>query len=334
MLSSHQLLLLTQIKGVGKSAINGVIEYLSQRSLQFSAAAADIVDLLEQVRQTNKRIKVPDIADVHAAIDFTSKIEDHSDAKGIKIIGCFDSIYPQRYLDLKDKPLLVHCKGSLEALDLPTVAIIGTREPSAHAIKLGPRLCAHFAKAGLSIVSGLAIGCDTIAHQAALDNNSPTVAVMAGGLQSVYPKENEKLAAEILDHGGLWLSELPVGQHPQRSTFVDRDRLQSGLSYAVVVIETGIKGGTLHTVGFAAEQHRMVACMYSHYNEQFETHDKFQGNKMLVESGKALKLDSLPSIESLIASIKKQYAERNPADKSNTPIETPHHDSGQLSLFK
>lgn len=112
--------------------------------------------------------------------------------------------------------------------------------------------------ANWAIVSGLAIGIDTVSHQAALRHGGQTIAVMAGGLDSVYPKQNAKLADEILEKEGALVSEQPFGVPPSPRNLVQRDRLQSGLSIATFVMQTDIKGGSMHTVRFTIQQDRLL----------------------------------------------------------------------------
>lgn len=308
MLSSTTLLLLSQIPGITNAALNSLINYLEQSGQKFSQGNSDIIELFEAVKKFNARLrfKIPSPDEVAFGKQQSEIIIGNSDREGISIIGLFDSHYPPLLKEIANSPLLLHCKGDLSALKTTTVAVIGTREPSEHAFQFGPRLSKHIVDAGLTVVSGLAIGCDTIGHKAAVESKRATIAVLAGGLHTIYPKENRPLATEIIETGGLLVSELPYGQDPQRNTFVDRDRIQSGLSYGVVVLETGVKGGTLHTVKFANEQNRIVGCMYSQATEGFNDHNKFQGNKELVKNGKAMRLDNRVQLFEFIKQIEER----------------------------
>jgi len=317
MLSATQILLLEQLPGIGKAAILAINNHLVSNKLNLPYREAEILDFLEEVRKDYKRLRLPTLDNLSMAIAASELVIEQSDRHGIKTLSFNDPTFPRLLATIKDMPLLLHCKGNIASLQAPTVAIIGTREPSAHALAAGPKLSSYFVDAGFTVVSGLAAGCDTIGHRASVDAKKPTVAVMAGGLHSVYPSENKELANRILGCEGLLLSELPFGKDPYRSTFVDRDRLQSGLSRGVVVLETGVKGGTLHTVGFALKESRPVACMYSHMKSKggFETHDKFQGNRMLVEESKAVPLDSPAAIQGYIEKLLSQGRDSgNPSD--------------------
>jgi DNA processing protein len=181
--------------------------------------------------------------------------------QGIEALGLFDEDYPRRLLAIHDPPPLLFVRGSIDALhDERMVAVVGTREPTRDGRAATEQFTYALARAGWGIVSGLAKGVDTLAHRGALEQRASTVAVMAGGLDRIYPRENVELAAAIVESGGALIAEVPPGVTPRRSHFVARDRLQSALAVAVVVAQTGIEGGTMHTVRYAAAQGRPVFC--------------------------------------------------------------------------
>ena len=148
--------------------------------------------------------------------------------------------------------------GNIDAIHRDCIAIVGTREPTEYGITAAKRLGALFAESGYTVVSGLANGIDTAAHQGALEVDGLTVAVLASGLDTVYPIKNKELAGAILKNNGALVSEYSWGTMVNRSYFVARDRIQSGLSLGVFVVETGIKGGTMHTVKSCKEQKRSL----------------------------------------------------------------------------
>ena len=145
-----------------------------------------------------------------------------------------------------DVPVLVHCLGNLDILEKSSLAIIGTRNPNEAGIKAADFFASEFASYGVNIISGLAVGCDSIAHEAALSVNGTTTAVLAGGLDNIYPKENRGLAERILCAGGLLISENPVFTQTNKYNLVARDRIQAALGDATLVIQTGVSGGTMH----------------------------------------------------------------------------------------
>jgi len=144
-------------------------------------------------------------------------------------------------------------RGDPSALDERRVAIIGTREPSDESLEIAWRISTQAVQHGVCVVSGLALGIDTAAHQAALEAQGRTIAVLANGLLSgVYPAANRGLAERIVQQGGLLISELADDARPDKNAFVLRDRIQAALCDAVIVIEAGISSGTLHTARYAA----------------------------------------------------------------------------------
>lgn len=184
-----------------------------------------------------------------------------SDSKKIKILNFYDAHYPKKFKNLKNYPILIYAKGNIDLLNYEkSVAIIGTRNPSEFGVKMGVRVSKLLAKSNYVIVSGLAKGIDTCAHMGALEGAGKTIAVLAHGLEiPVYPKENRKLAEEILEFGGLLLSTYPNATKLMPQFLAARDEWQSGLSDGIIVVETGIKGGTNITIGHALKQNRPVA---------------------------------------------------------------------------
>ncbi len=187
----------------------------------------------------------------------------------------------------------MYYRGDISILKKPGIAIIGTREPTPNGIKAGEFFSAEFAKRGFNIVSGLAIGCDTTGHRGALIAKGATTAFLANGLDwdSIYPKENLSLAKDIVGNGGLLLSEYAIGQNCGRYGLVARDRLQAGLSLATIVIQTGVKGGTMHAVNATLASKKPLFAVA--YNSDYDTnHDKVQGNNMLIKNKAAYPLRS------------------------------------------
>jgi DNA processing protein len=192
------------------------------------------------------------------------RVTDYADAD-VQLVSFFDERYPDRLRNLSDPPPLIFVRGDVDLLARERlVAVVGTREPTVFGTSAAQELTGALADGGWGIVSGLAKGIDTIAHRTALEHGAPTIAVMGGGLDSVYPAENRDLAARIVEEGGALISEQPFGEQPRPQHLIARDRLQSGLSVAVVVAQSGVKSGTMHTVRFAATQGRPLFCPVPH----------------------------------------------------------------------
>ena len=175
---------------------------------------------------------------------------------GGRFIAQGEPEYPRALLATDAPPPLIAVRGSAEVLARPAVAIVGSRNLSASGGVLAERLAAELGRAGYAVVSGLARGIDARAHRAAIATG--TVAVLAGGHDRIYPPEHESLLAAILDGGGLAMSEMPMGWVPRGRDFPRRNRIVSGLSYGVVVVEAARRSGSLITARFALEQGREV----------------------------------------------------------------------------
>ena len=174
---------------------------------------------------------------------------------GVHLLALCEPGYPEALRGLEDAPPVLAVLGNLAALGLPSVGIVGARNASANGRRLAGQLAADLAEAGLAVASGMARGIDTAAHRGALPR--PTVAVLAGGVDIVYPPENEALHAEIRRDGAV-IAEMPLGTVPQARHFPRRNRLISGLSLGVVVVEAAKRSGSLITARFAGDQGREV----------------------------------------------------------------------------
>lgn len=177
---------------------------------------------------------------------------------GIRIITLFDAEYPDRLRAIPDAPCVLYVKGTFPDFDNEAaIAMIGTRKATGYGYRIGESLSYELAKGGAYIVSGLAAGGDAIAHRGALLAGAQTAAVLGCGIDVIYPAENRGLYEDILASGVL-ISEYPPGAEPKGHHFLERNRIISGLSMAVVVVEAGLHSGTMNTVRHALEQGRDV----------------------------------------------------------------------------
>ncbi|WP_266366649.1 DNA-processing protein DprA [Tellurirhabdus rosea] len=174
----------------------------------------------------------------------------------IKMLPYTSSQYPKSLYDIKDKPPLLFIKGKLNRR--PLVAVVGTRDISQHAERITSKIVRSLTHNGVGVVSGLALGIDAIAHKNSIDQYGYTIAVMPNSLDTIYPKDNIKLANEILDGGGALISELAFNINRGKKSFVERNRIQAALSEIVIPIEMTIKSGTMHTVNFAKYQNKKI----------------------------------------------------------------------------
>jgi DNA processing protein len=177
-------------------------------------------------------------------------------AQGATIVtyGCPE--YPERLKEIYDPPPVLWVKGDAKLLSRPAIAVVGTRKPTPYGTGMAEMLSRDLAARRLLIVSGMARGIDSCAHRGALLARTPTVAIWGTGVDVIYPKENKKLAEEILETGGAIVSELSLGTFPAPQNFPRRNRILSGMSVAVLVVEAGENSGTRVTARCAAEQNR------------------------------------------------------------------------------
>ncbi len=177
---------------------------------------------------------------------------------GILALTPRDDAYPRRLGEIPDPPPLLYVRGELSDRDEWSLAVVGTRRPTAYGRQVTKTLVAELADVGLTIASGLARGVDGIAHETALERGGRTIAVVASGLDRVYPPEHKRLAAQILESGGALLSEYPLGTRPDARFFPRRNRIIAGITLGTLVTEAGEKSGTWHTVTSALDQGREV----------------------------------------------------------------------------
>jgi len=176
----------------------------------------------------------------------------------VKIIGRGDSGYPPRLAEISDWPPIIFVKGDEQALLRTCIAVVGTRQASEAGARIAKTISAFLAARDIVVVSGLAIGIDSAAHEGALAAHGQTVAVLAHGLDTVSPARNKDLARRLLDHGGALISEHPPGFPARPPEFVRRNRLQSGLSLGSVIVESDVVGGAMHQATFTRRQRRRL----------------------------------------------------------------------------
>ncbi|WP_374941472.1 DNA-processing protein DprA [Aeromonas aquatica] len=208
--------------------------------------------------------------------------------------------YPSLLKEIPAAPLLLYCRGELDALALPQLAMVGTRHPTYAGKDNAARLCAELVACGLAITSGLALGIDGVCHQQALAADGVTLAVLGSGLDYLYPKRHQGLAEQILDRGGLLISELAPDKGPLAEHFPRRNRIISGLSLGTLVVEAAEQSGSLITARYALEQGREVfAVPGAPQNAQAAGCNRLlqQGAKLVLTAADVM--EELPALASL-----------------------------------
>lgn len=230
-----------------------------------------------------------------------------------------DPLYPARLKEIYDYPPVLYVRGSLPAEEEPGLAIVGTRRPTVYGRQVTEEIVTDLARSGISIVSGLARGIDSVAHRAALDAGGRTVAVFACGLDIVYPGENAKLAQAIME-GGALVSEHPLGVKPKPENFPLRNRIMSGLSLGVLVVEAGERSGALITADQAVEQNREVFAIPGSILSPAS-----QGTNRLIQEGAKLVRDYADVLQELnltIVAHQTEIKEFSPADEAESAVLT------------
>ncbi|MGX8140937.1 DNA-processing protein DprA [Serratia marcescens] len=267
-------------------------------SLRFDSMR-DIHDLVEAVNMASVLKGKLTIAEFMSA----EKYYDIHQMYNIDIIPFGDDRYPICLAITPNPPAMLYVRGNINILsEMPGVAIVGSRQVSRAGEEITKRVTSRVCEKGLVIVSGLAIGTDTNAHQASLDSHAKTIAVLAHGLESAKPKQNTRLAKDILDNGGAWVSEYPVGRPAFKESFVQRNRIQVGLSATSILIEAAKDSGTMTQADFAIKAQRPIFAVIPH-KENNPLHLNCEGNIQLVNNKLANPLRTSEDYDKLISII-------------------------------
>ncbi len=240
-----------------------------------------------------------------------------SDA-GAKVITLDDPLYPQQLKQIYDPPLSLYVRGNPEILNVPGIAVIGTRHPTPYGLGMAERLACDLSARGLIIISGMARGVDSAAHRGVVNAKARTVAVFGTGVDVIYPRENQRLSEQILAFGGALITEFPTGTFAAPQNFPIRNRIISGLSVGVLVIEAAEYSGTRVTARCALEQNRELFAVPGNV-----TNKNSWGANTLNKQGAKLDATGQDVWEDLPTQIRLQL----------TPAESATESPGSASLF-
>lgn len=202
---------------------------------------------------------------------------------GARILSVLDSDFPSELARSSDNPFLIYVQGCLPDADRPAIAVIGTREPTRHGQIIAARITKYLQEHQRSVLSGLAIGCDTVAHETCLRAGGHTIAVLAHGLHTIAPAANRGLAEDILASGGALVSEYEFGVEPSAPQFVRRDLTQAGLSTGVIMIQSDLKGGSLHASRAALKYGKWLAVPYPTIADRNAAAPKIRANLQIAD---------------------------------------------------
>ena len=272
-------IVLNQIEGIGPVRTRALCEALGSPEAVLAAPASQLAG----VRGVGPKV-AENIVAQRGRLD-PGREEAVAARLGARLVTPDDAEYPKPLKNIYDPPLCLYVRGAWEEQDEQALAIVGTRRATHYGAAQAERLAYQAAKAGFTVVSGLARGIDTVAHRAALKAGGRTLAVLGGALDKLYPPENRELAEEIAAQGAL-LSEFPLGREPDRTTFPYRNRIVSGLSKGVLVVEAGLESGAMNTAEQALEQGRSVMAVPGRVDM-----DGARGPHRLIQNGARLVAD-------------------------------------------
>ncbi len=269
---TFKLLTYSMLKGIGPAAlrtISTIRDFELKKPDEIAVNIPRLMKVLHEPDAWNLAIKLADFQ-VSEAHRYSARI-----------LSPLDFEYPTLLSATKDDPFIIYVMGSFSSTPEKSVAIIGTRQPTIHGAQITERITQFFAVHQWSIVSGLALGCDSIAHESALQARGHTVAVLAHGLHTVSPSTNKLLAERILQSGGALISEYPFGQNALPQQFVKRDRTQAGMAQGVVMIQSDLKGGSLHASRAILDYDRWLAVPYPTDKDITNNEDKIRANLLI-----------------------------------------------------
>jgi DNA processing protein len=242
--------LLTSVSQIGPARLARLLDRFGDAEAAWNASPLDLAGAGLDRRAIESLLTLRHKA--NPAVEWR-KIE----ASGASVLTLDDPAYPVRLREIADAPPVLYVKGTLTEADDWSIAVVGTRRVTTYGVQVTEKVAGDVAAAGVTVVSGLALGVDTYAHRAALARGGRTIAVLGSGIDRIYPGENRALAQRIAEHGAV-ISEFPLGTKPDATNFPRRNRIISGLSRATLVVEGDHKSGAMHTASVAAEQGRDV----------------------------------------------------------------------------
>lgn len=258
MVSVRDVLVLTQVPSVGPHRLRQMLTHFGDSAAARTATARQLIEVDGFSRKLAASVAAHlRSSSMRKGEEFASVQLSRINASGGSIVSFWDAKYPDALKRIYDPPLLLFMLGDVRPDDQFAVAIVGTRSPTRYGSGIAERFSGELARRGVCVVSGLARGIDTVAHEAALGGGGRSIAVIGSGVDIVYPPENRKLAQRLARHGAV-LSEYTMGTRPDACNFPRRNRIISGLSIGTIVVETDVTGGAMITAASALDQNREI----------------------------------------------------------------------------
>lgn len=284
------------VRGIGPAKTRALLDHFRDLRLAWEATA----DELRAAGLDNRALQ--SLLTTREKLDLDAEMA-RLEKAGVQVLTWSSTDYPDRLRNIYHPPPLLYRLGSLAPADEWAVAVVGTRRATVYGKEVARHIASELARAGVTVISGLARGIDTVAHRAALDAGGRTIAVLGCGVDIVYPSENRRLMQRIIEQGAV-LSEYALGAPPDGSNFPPRNRIISGLSLGVVIVEAGQRSGALITADYAAEQGRDVFAVPGNIFNRTST-----GCNRLIQQGAKLVLDIKDILEELNLTLVAQQLE-------------------------
>lgn len=294
----------SRVAGIGPARLRALLDHFGSIESCWSATRAEL-----QATGLNPKY-IQSLLRTRAELDLDAEMA-RLEEKGFSAWTWADDDYPDRLREIEAPPPVLYLWGELAARDRWAVAIVGTRSMSPYGEAVVLDVAFQLASSGVTIISGLARGIDGLAHRAALDAGGRTIAVLGSGLDQVYPPEHRSLAEEISASGAV-ISDYPLGTEPEGTNFPPRNRLISGLSLAVIIVEAGARSGALITAEFAAEQGREVFAVPGHISAPTS-----RGTNRLIRDG----AHPLLEVEDVLTALNLEVAVRQEAVQQALPAD-------------
>ena len=287
----ERLIILTQARGIGPMMISELCQCYGSLESIFQA------DTLEDLRQRGCESVAQAIEEAWKTLN-VDQIQIACEREGVIILSWLDQQYPSNLKEIHDPPPILYIKGKVELEDQFAVAVVGSRRPTIYGREQAFQLSSDLAANGFTVVSGLAKGIDAQAHRGALRSHGKTIAVLGCGIDVIYPKENEHLFQEIVEQGGVIMSEFPLGTRPLAAHFPRRNRIIAGLGLATLVVQANYRSGSLITARLAAEEGREVYALPGPVDavQSGGSHRLIKEGAKLIESAQDILSDLQPSL--------------------------------------
>lgn len=288
---------LSFVPGINANFVRHIEETGMRPEEFFSLSRQELISRLELNPDSHHELQIADRMLRDEALFKARKEAEHLDQHGIRVCSLSDEDYPTRLRDIDKAPVTIYALGPADLNAAKMMSVVGTRHATAYGARYVGTLIAdlkpYFPE--LTIVSGLALGIDTMAHQAALDNGLPTIAVVAHGLNTIYPAQNRDLARRIIASGGAIISAYPFGVAPYKSRFLERNQIVATMTDAVLVAESADKGGAMSTAAVASSYGRELLALPGRVTDEMSA-----GCNRLIRSQKALMAGSAAEIMSAL----------------------------------